>query len=245
MSAAGGDPDREEHGVQVGRFRFCAPPGMLLIQPREWKQQRWGWLESVRRDANLNPTARLVAHVLVLDFANHKNMRCDPPMVAIARAVDMSVDTVKRSVAALCREGWVVRATGRGPGNSNGYAFVMKGPVPALKQGKSASLKRGSDAPFHESQSSADLHPEGGKPAPPYHKDKPYKNHEARARDPHRSQNPWIISEAEDAVRSLRDGRTHALRELQPYVLDHVLAAELLTDDELEAAGVGRLRAGR
>ncbi|MCA0846134.1 hypothetical protein [Salipiger thiooxidans] len=41
-----------------------------MIGPDEWQHQRFGWLESVRRDPDLSAQAQVLAHVFVLDFAN-------------------------------------------------------------------------------------------------------------------------------------------------------------------------------
>ena len=71
---------------------FTAPEGCRMIARADWERQRWDWLEGVRRDGGpggLSPTARLLAHALVLDFANHRTARCDPTIVEIASAMPL------------------------------------------------------------------------------------------------------------------------------------------------------------
>lgn len=70
----------------------------------------------------------------------------------------------------------------------------------------------------------------------------PVKNQNARARvrevSPKLSTNPAVDREARQAVERLRDGRPDALVDLKPWVLAHIIAAGLLTEQELLAAGI-------
>ena len=216
---------------------FEAPAAREIIDARDWELLRYGWAESLRRDRSVNVTARLIGHVLAFDFANHKTMQCDPGLAQIARVVGVSEDTVKRAVAALVDAGWIVRVAGRGRGRMSGYAFLTRARVVPLKGGKSAPIKGGKDAPLSGSQKGANLPVKGGKSAPRYNIAKPYKNH--RAADPAKtpSTNPVVIADAERAVARFRDGRSDALADLQPWVLNHILAADLLSLEERQAAG--------
>jgi len=219
-------------------MEFTPPEERRVIQAGDWERQRWGWLESVRRDEGLNPMARLVAHVLVLDFANHKTMRCDPPMWEIADVIGCSEDTVKRAISQLVRARWIVRAQGVGRGISNGYGFLTRAQIVRIKGGKSAPRKGGRNAPTSGSVMGADLHRKGGKSAPPYNKDKPYKNHKGAGGAPKPPKNPMIAIEADRAVRAFRDGRADAFETLPVWVLNHVVAANLLTPEERQRAGL-------
>ena len=72
-----------------------------LIDVGEWNSARWGWLESVRRDVSLTDTARLLAHVLALDYANHRTSECTPSIDELMRVLGKSKPTVKRAVRDL------------------------------------------------------------------------------------------------------------------------------------------------
>ena len=73
---------------------------------------------------------------------------------------------------------------------------------------------------------------------PPYIIDKPCKNHGARATAPMPSENPMVIRDAERAVARFRDGHADAISDLKPWILDHILAANLLTPEERDGLGL-------
>lgn len=212
-----------------------------LIDGGEWERARWGWLESVRRDIDLTTTARLLACILVMDYANRFTAECNPSYDELARVIGKSADTVKRAVQELEAQGWIIRDSGRGRGRKSGYGFLTRARIIQLKGGKNAPLKGGTDAPLSGSKKGAYLHGKGGKNAPRLYIDKPWKNHSARGRVrealPSLSENPLVIREAEAAVERLRAGRSDALDDLRPWVIGHILAAGLLTDDELNQTG--------
>lgn len=212
--------------------------GPRLIDASEWRQQRFGWMEGVRRDANLNPMARLVAHVLALDFAHHVTLRCDPSLRDIAGIVGASTDTVQRAISALVEAGWLARECGVGRGRNSGYGFLTRARVVSIKGGKYAPPKGGSDAPFSG-------HPKGGRfaqkrgqiCAPPINKDKPYKNHGARTGAPggEKSSTPSLDEQALFWAESIAAGRGSPSR---VEILEHIVNSGLMTVAELRAAGV-------
>lgn len=72
--------------------------------------------------------------------------------------------------------------------------------------------------------------------------EEPVKNQErTSARDQrHRiSSNPMVIAEAQRVASAVRAGRVEALTEAQPWVVSHIVAAGLLTDDEVTLAKAG------
>ena len=208
-----------------------------VIAPEEWRQQRWGWMESVRRDSSLSPMARLVADTLVLEFANRETHRCDPSRRQLADIHGCSEDTIKRAIKELIKAEWIVILAGVGRGKSTQYGFLTRAKIVHLKGGKNAPLKGGRNAPFCDSEKGADLPGKGGKSALVHNIDKPQKNQ--RAKTGKFSPNPMVQREAENAVARLREGRPDALADLQPWVIDHIIAANLLTDAEQAAAGLG------
>lgn len=216
----------------------------LIGDPATWRRVRWGWLEGVRRDASLSMTARMVAHVLVLDFANRDTLRCDPSYDEIGSVLGVSKDSVRRAVAALFKGGWIVTEGGCGRGISRGYGFVTRAEIIQLKGSKNAHLKGGRTATLSASQRVADLQSKGSKNAIAYNNDINHGKTIARA-GTHAgaytrgrlSENPMVHASAERAVAAFRDGRRDALSELQPWILDHILAAEMLTDAECQEAG--------
>lgn len=217
---------------------FEAPDGRQVIPAEVWDHQRWGWLESVRRDADLTPMARLVAHVLVLDFANRRTRRCDPSLGDIAAAVGTTTVTVKRAVRQLVDEGWIVREEGRGRGRSNGYAFLTRARIVHLKGVRNDPKKGVRNDPNSDSKRGHICSEKGSDMTPPYIIDKPCKNHGARATAPMPSENPMVIRDAERAVARFRDGHADAISDLKPWILDHILAANLLTPEERDGLGL-------
>lgn len=219
-----------------------SPEGFRLIDASEWQYQRWIWMEGVRRDANLLPMARLVGHSLALDFAHHATLRCDPSFGAIASVVGTSVDTVKRSVGALCEAHWLARECGLGRGKKSGYGFLTNSKVVTLKGGTRAPQKGGAGAPISGgSKGGTGAWKRGHGCTPPIYKDKPYKNHGDCSPEnlaPKTSTNPMVIQDAERAVAAFRSGRRDALLEAKAWVIDHILAADLLTAEELAAEGL-------
>jgi hypothetical protein len=236
---------------------FVLPEGCRLIARADWERQRWDWLEGVRRDGGpggLSPTARLLAHALVLDFANHRTARCDPTIAEIASAMGTSAATVKRALADLEAARWIVRDSGRGKGRHSRYGFLTRAKVVPLQRLRTEPSKGCSGEPTKGcrndpskgvtnepspttkrgqicSVDGADLHH-------PYNKDKPYKNHKGRECARELSQNPMVRKRAEDAVRSFRGGRSEAFAELPGYVLNHIIAADLLTPLERQTSGI-------
>ncbi|MBV7408190.1 helix-turn-helix domain-containing protein [Maritimibacter sp. DP1N21-5] len=228
-------------GQALPQDDMTAPEGLRLIDAAEWDRARWVWLESVRRDASINATARLVAHVLALDFANYNTLQCDPSNGDLADILGVSEDTVRRAIADLRDAHWIARVRGNGRRNKSNYGFLTSAKVVTLKGGKFAG-KRGADTPpFKGSERVANLREKGSKFAGAYNKAKPYKNHKGatgvETPAPKRSENPAVIADAERAVRTFREGRRDALDDLQGWVRSHILAAGLLTDGELHDIG--------
>ena len=171
-----------------------------LIAADEWRQQRWGWMESVRRDAGLSPTGRLVAHVLALDFVNVQTMQCDPSLRQIAELMGSSQDTIRRAIRDLVERGWLTRNGGLGRGNSTSYGFLTRAQIIHLKGSKYATPKGSTDATFYGSQKVADLQGKGRKSASPHNIDKPWENHGARAgARTHAGENRFSKAEIEEA----------------------------------------------
>lgn len=239
-----------------------------IIAAEEWRGARWGWMESVRRDGTLSMTARVVADSLALDFVNVRTMRCDPSHRELAELLGCSQDTIKRAIRELVAAGWITRQGGIGRSVKSSYGFLTKAQVISIKGGRYAPPKRGQKCPdkgagappFSASQKGADLHGKGGKSAPAHNNAEPWKNHGARphaglhARAPHAreagstapklSTNPVVHKTAADAVKAWRDGRASAFDDLQHFVIDHILAAGLLTEGEVIRAFPDRAEKG-
>ncbi|MEQ8292501.1 MAG: helix-turn-helix domain-containing protein [Roseovarius sp.] len=220
--------------------------GSRVIDASEWRQQRWGWLEGVRRDADLSATARLVAHVLALDFVNVRTMRCDPSYGEIARLIGTHEKTVSRAVSQLVETGWLTRAGGIGRSNHPSYGFITRAQIVHLKGDKNVHLKGDNTVRFSGSQKGTELSAKPDKNVRAHNNAEPWKNHGAgarasaqaytRARGGRVSSNPLVAKEAERAVGRWRDGRADAFDGLKGYVIDHILGAGLLTGDEIAQA---------
>lgn len=216
------------------------PEGCSLIPDREWRQERHSWLEGIRRDPRLNMAAKVVAHAMATGrLANRDVARCHATKPELAVACGTSIDTVKRALKELEAARLIVRRSGVGRGKSNAYGFLIRARIVALKGGTGAPSKGGADAPFSDPEKGAPMPPPRctGAPFFPYIEDNPDLSQKARATSAGLSANPMVRREAEDAVRSWRDGRRTAFDALMPWVRDHIVAADLLTPDERQAAG--------
>ena len=219
-------------------YEFATPEGTRLIGPDEWQHQRFGWLESVRRDPDLSAQAQVLAHVFVLDFANKHTVQCDPSIPALEALTGRSRSTIKRAISELVEAGWMTRITGRGRGRASGYGFLTRGRVVALKGFKSGPIKGARSEPLYGPQKGSDQTQKGFKSGPAYIKAEPCKNHGARATASKPSENPMVIRDAERAVERFRDGHADAISDLKPWILDHILAANLLTPEERDGLGL-------
>lgn len=220
------------------------PAGYCLVPDVGWKRERHFWLEGLRRDQVLNPSAKVVAHAMVLGrLGNEHVARCFATMGEIAFEAGTSHDTVKRAIRDLIKHGWIVKNSGKGRGKSSTYGYVSRARIVPLKGGTDAPSKGGAGAPFSGSKKGADL-PQGwgtGAPFSPYNRDNPDLSQNMRAgtdREMRPSKNPQVIADAEGAVSRFRGGRHDALSDLKPWVLTHIIAANLLTPEERQAAGL-------
>lgn len=224
-----------------------------LIDASEWRQQRFGWLEGVRRDHALSPTARLVAHVLALDFAHHATLRCDPSLSEIARVIGVSSDTAKRAVGQLVAQGWLARECGLGRGRNSGYGFLTRAKIIALKTasggrpgeggkgGKNAPLKGGRNAPNSDTLKGGRFASKRGqKCLPPIIRHEPYKNHGARTGATGSEKPlPEALDQAADFwVEVIRTGRFVPSGAIGARVVARILERNLLDRADLRAVGV-------
>lgn len=221
-----------------------------LIETRDWKNQRFGWLEGVRRDASLSPTAQIVAHVLALDFANRDTMRCDPSFRELALATGRSEDTMKRAVKALMHGGWLTFNRGLGRTNHSTYRFLTRAKIVALKGGRFAPQKGGRNAGFSDPKKGADLHEKGGKSASGYNIAKPYKNHNACTPTQPGAPATTFFTETERAAADniavlIRAGRSVRSDLVSARVRQCLIAENHLTADELETHGLAEKGKGK
>jgi len=124
----------------------------LIEDPAQWHRVKWGWMESVRRDVDLSMTARLLAHVLVLDFANRSTLRCNPSRAELGRVLGVSESTVKRAIAELVAGGWITAEGGCGRGHSTGYGFLSKARIVPLRPGHAEAQKGGVTDPLYDGE---------------------------------------------------------------------------------------------
>lgn len=138
-------------------------------------------------DPALTNAAKLVAAVLVSQFAHNESAECHPGIAALAAALATSEDTIKRGLRALEEGGWITRGDGCHRGKKLGITFHMvrnKGcnyhPLKAEKGGNTD--------PLPKKERGADFRGKGCNsvcpPRPPY-KDKPNLNQEKRPQRPH------------------------------------------------------------
>ena len=226
------------------------------IGPGQWKRHRWDWLRSVRRaDAGtLNMTAKLVAHALVHEFANHESGECAPSPKKLAQEVGVHTDTVKRALDDLVAYGFIERrAPNRvGRGHASSIVFLARAEIVPIKRGTvapiSSARKGGNPAPVSdgspESERGAILREKGGNPAPPPtppYIDKPKKNQNAGARDGLSRFSALAVQTAQSYGPKIGRGeRVHPCIFSEESIAC-ILALDLATADQIVAAGLGDL----
>ncbi|SHI90730.1 helix-turn-helix domain-containing protein [Wenxinia saemankumensis] len=212
------------------------------IAPGEWEARRWEWMESVRRDAGLSATARLVAHALALDYANRATGECNPGPKHIGVTLGFSVDTAKRAIAELVAAGWIVRES-NGPGRSNAARISFLSRAQVIEYKAAAAAKKGATVhpfpaqkgaavpPFQRPEKGANLRGKRGQNCPPNHSKEPYTRGRAReAVDPDASALWWAEQiESRSAV---------IIQSVSRDMVARIIALGLLTPAELRAAGV-------
>lgn len=166
------------------------------MKPRSWNRLRWDWQSAVLASEGLPDRSKLVACVLVSQFAHHESAQCCPGLSALAKALSVSTDTVKRALRSLEDEGWITRGGGEGRGYKLTISFHFRSNT---KGGNTAPLKDGkecSSALLSSAERGAVLHEKGCRsarpPRPPY-KDKPIFNQKS-ARLPARGARPTDLS---------------------------------------------------
>lgn len=228
---------------------MTAPDGRHLIASGDWERLRYGWVDAVCSDASLGAQAQVLAHFLAMRYANRHTAQCDPGMPELERATGRSRSTLKRAIAELIDAGWITRVVGRGRGNRSGYGFLTRARVVALKGVKSGPKKgantepfytaeKGSDQGCQEKQKGPNLNLKGVKSGPPYYIAKPCKNHRGGDQPQNLSDNPMVIRDSQRAVERFRNGHADAFDGLQVWIKNHIIAANLLTPEERERAGL-------
>ena len=143
------------------------------------------WAQAVRACRALSSTARLVAQSLALDWANRDTGQCNPKRSTLADHLGFSVDTIKRALAELEREGWLAKVAGRGRGVHSSFTFLTPGnvvrmPDPgtrtpaeiARSEPSTIAVKGRKPAPVYPIKKGANLRGKGGKSAPPLYNDR-------------------------------------------------------------------------
>lgn len=152
-----------------------------MSSPSNW---RFEWLKAVMQADGLPSTAKNIATVLSIQFANNETGRIDPSLAQMADYIKASPDTVKRAIRALVNAGWLSRTEGRGRGNYTSYTLCSPGKVISLsgqkRRANPPSEKGGKSAPL-PAEKGAELRRKGGKSAPFHYKDKQSLEQKARA----------------------------------------------------------------
>lgn len=230
------------------------PRGVMAPIPAAgFRYARFEWLQEVRHDARLSWAAKVIAAELALGHFNVETGQCDPSYQVMARAFDCSVDTVKRGVAELRAAGWIVRDGVKGQAKVP-VVFCMTPKVARLsdhpkfaaktspRKGKSALLltpEKGQICPTLKNEKGQICSEERANLPYRIYIAKPWKNHNAGT--PARlSENPLVHRDAADLAQRILDRGADAVRDTEgkPWVLSHLIAADLLSETDLAAAGV-------
>ncbi|MHC9236970.1 hypothetical protein ACX9MO_15180 [Pseudooceanicola sp. 502str34] len=240
------DPRKPELEAAVG-------PGRRMLGVAEWDRARFEMLQMARSDVTLKLFPMVLLHALAFDYTRRKTLRCTPSFRQLGAKFDKSDDTVKRAVKDLVKGEWIVHVPGEHRGTSSSFGFLVStrlvrvwgrrqlpvyGPERGADMLAFSGAKGGHPCGPEGGERGANLRRKGGKTAAPYNKDKPWKNHEAHAGAREPSDNPMVVDAAVRAVAAFRDGRASAIADEQPWVRDHIIAADLLTPEERAAAGL-------
>lgn len=118
--------------ANVTPMRAAAQPSRAPLG--DFNRNRWQWLDGVEEDAELNPTAKVLASVLARRCADHITGDCFPRNELLMRLMGgKSVDTVQRAFRALEARGWLRRGEARGRGSKAAVTFLMTAKVIQLK----------------------------------------------------------------------------------------------------------------
>lgn len=222
MNAPANDPEpAREEGETFGG-------DLPLIDPRHWERQRFGWIESIYRDAGLSAQSQGIAYVLAFIFANRHSARCDPMIDEICDYTGRSKSTVKRALAELVERQWIVRNIRRGRGRSSGFGFVTRAQIVQLKGVRSGPSKQVRSEPFSGTQKGSDQTRKQVRSGPPYNIAEPCKNHGARA---------TLDDLALKWAAKIDAGQSVPPSVLIPEIVNRILEHGLLTRAQLRAAG--------
>lgn len=108
-----------------------------------WRHE---WAAAVRKCADLNATARLVAMVLALDFANSDTGQCNPSQNTLADHLGVSVDTIRRALRDLKAAGFLATRPGRWRGATASYELLSPGKVVAMTPATAPTRRDGKAA---------------------------------------------------------------------------------------------------
>jgi hypothetical protein len=150
----------------------------------DFRKSRYAWLKAVMASDLVTPSAKNVAAMLALEFANVETLQCNPSIDRLGEVVSLSRSSVKRAVAELEVAGFlgVKRACGRG--KSSHFSFLRVDEFAASKQSENSSnvtpfpvKKRASGEPFSQTEKGSDMRRKvfAGEPA--------YKNHKGTKKD--------------------------------------------------------------
>lgn len=240
----------------------------IVIPAQQWRNLRFQWAEAVRRDAGLSLAARMLAHVLVLDFANGDTAQCDPGLTKMAECLGQSKRSTQRALQELIDAGWIDRQ-GRQGQRQVPILFLMRSTVsrlsdhprfepksdtgdtqkcdtgvtssgPEKRHGRHISggeMRHGCRISGHEMRQNR--HRDATRVTHRYYIAKPWKNHNAPRRAT-LSENPMVAQAADRLAAAIAARGVDPLREAEatPWVLGHLVAARLLTDDALAEVGV-------
>lgn len=94
-----------------------------------WRQE---WAAAVRTARDLSMTAKMLAQVLALDFANRDTGQCNPSRQTLADHLGVSEATVKRALSDLTAAGWLGRTGATARNRTASYTFLSPGKVVAF-----------------------------------------------------------------------------------------------------------------
>lgn len=165
-------------------------------------------------------TARMLAQVLALDFANGDTGQCNPGRSKLAAHMGVSEATIKRAIAELTATGWLASTSGTARNRTASFTFLSPGKVVNFAPPTAANA--GQKRPTIPSERGSNLHGTRVKSAPPHIKDEPRKEPKRAGERPY-AHLRFIVKANSDAVDEFNDWASdRGLRPLSELTELHV-----------------------
>jgi hypothetical protein len=142
---------------------------------------RFEWLKAVMQADGLTPTAKNVASVIAVQFANDETGQANPSQRTLADYLKIHTDTVKRVLRELRNAGWLMAMGDGGRGKAPLLRLLAPGKIVPF-----CAPKRGGKSSPEREERGGNMCSKGGQIVPSHNKDKQSLEQKGRAPDVNR-----------------------------------------------------------